>query len=163
MPSRPTFFKSACPAMPTTSVPKSSGAMITLISRRKIVPRNCSFSATEGASWPSSAPASSPTRIQPVSERRDVAFAAMKRIATQRRRAVTCAGNGTICALASSDAAIAIVAATMAAASNLFFIGAWRGIPSVPKGMLLRLACQCWSPFVRALSSSGETSERLKV
>src|SRR6267143_448488 len=72
MPRRPTFFRSAWPAMPTTRTPKSSGAMITLMRRRKIVPRSCKLTAIEGASWPNSAPARRPTKIQVVSERRDV-------------------------------------------------------------------------------------------
>src|SRR2546429_5381684 len=37
---------------------------------------------------------------------------------------------------------MAIVAATIAAARNLFFIGARRKFSSVPKGMLVSAACQ---------------------
>ena len=46
--------------------------------------------------------------------------------------------------LASSDAAIAIVPAAMAAASNLFFIGTRQTNSSVPKGILVGRACQSW-------------------
>src|SRR6267143_3523417 len=146
MPRRPTFFRSAWPAMPTTRTPKSSGAMITLMRRRKIVPRSCKLTAIEGASLPNSAPARRPTKIQVVSERRDVAYAATRRIASQRRSVGTSAGSGSIWAPARSDAAIAMVAATTAAARRFFFIGAWRRIPSVPKGMLVRAACQWRGP-----------------
>ena len=59
---------------------------MTRIKRRKMVPSSWSLTATEGASWPSSAPASKPTRIHPVSERREVAYAAISAIASQRRR-----------------------------------------------------------------------------
>src|SRR5215471_3731069 len=83
-PSRPTFFRFACPAIPVTRIPNSSGAMITLISRRKIFPRNCSLAANAGASYPSSAPANSPTKIHAVNDRRTVASAANNAIATQR-------------------------------------------------------------------------------
>src|SRR3981189_2464703 len=93
MPRRPTFFRSAWPAMPTTRTPKSSGAMITLMRRRKIVPRSCKLTAIEGASWPNSAPARRPTKIQVVSERRDVAYAATRRIASQRRSGGTSASE----------------------------------------------------------------------
>jgi len=65
----------------------------------------------------------------------------------------TSAGSGSIWAPASSDAAIAIVAATTAAVRSLFFIGARRMISSVPKGILVSGACQwrqpqkTWPPF----------------
>jgi len=110
--------------------------------RRKIVPRSCKFTATEGQSWPNSAPARRPTKIQAVSERREVAYAAIRKIANQRKSVGTSAGNGSTRAPARSDAAIAIVAATTAAVSNLFFIGARRRIPSVPKGILVSPTCQ---------------------
>src|SRR6266446_5791863 len=142
IPRRPTFFKSEWPAMPTTRTPKSSGAMITLMSRRNIVPRSCKLTATEGQSWPNSAPARRPTKIHVVSERCEVAYAAMKKMASQRRNVGTSTGSGSTCAPASNDAATAIVAAMIAATRNLFFIGARRKISSVPKGILVSGACQ---------------------
>jgi len=44
----PDFFRSEWPAMPTTRTLKSSGAMMTLMRRRKIAPRTCKLTATEG-------------------------------------------------------------------------------------------------------------------
>src|SRR5438309_1064286 len=44
---------------------------------------------------------------------------------------------------------MAIVAATIAAARNLFFIGARRKFSSVPKGMLVSAACQWRAKFSR--------------
>src|SRR5258708_10085844 len=128
--------------MPTTRTPKSSGAIITLMRRRKIVPSNCKLTETEGQSWQNAGRARRPTKIQLVSERRDVAYAAMSRIASQRRSVGSSAGSGSRCVPASNDAAMAIAAATDAAARNLFFIGARRRISSVPKGILVSAACQ---------------------
>ena len=73
MPMRPTPLMSPWLAMPTTSMAKSSGAMMTLIRRRKIVPRNWRCAAAAGQSWPNSAPENRPTAIQVVSDRRAVA------------------------------------------------------------------------------------------
>ena len=97
-----------------------------------------------------------PTKIQVVSERREVAKAAMRTIATQRRNAVASSGNATICALASSDAEIAIVAAAIAAASNLFFIGSRQSNSSVPKGILVGRACQSWRVRLESAPVSSE-------
>ncbi len=110
--------------------------------RRKIVPSSCKLTATEGQSWPNSAPARSPTKIQVVNERREVAYAAMSRIASHRKSAGINASSGSTCAPTRSDAPTPIVAVTTAAASSLFFISARRRIPSVPKGMLVSAACQ---------------------
>src|SRR5882757_608706 len=142
MPRRPTFFRSECPAIPTTRTPKSSGAMITLMRRRKIVPRSCKLTATAGASWPSSAPARRPTKIQVVSERRETAYAAIKKIATHRSRTGTSAGSGKIWVPGGSVMTTAIMAAPAAATRNLFFIGTRRIFSSVPKGILVSDACQ---------------------
>ena len=70
IPIRPIFFRSAWPAMPTTSVPNSSGAMMVLIRRRKIRLSTRSLTANAGQSWPISAPTTMLTRMAVVSERR---------------------------------------------------------------------------------------------
>src|SRR6266481_847231 len=147
IPRRPTFFRSEWPAIPTTSTPNRSGAMITLMRRRKIVPRSCKLTASAGASWPNSAPARRPTKIQVVRERREVAYAAIRKIASQRSDAGNNAGSAKIGALTSSVTPIAIVAATAAATRNLFFIGARRIFSSVPKGILVGGICQ-WRPLL---------------
>jgi hypothetical protein len=59
--------------MPTTSVANSSGAMMVLISRRKICDSSRSCTATPGQSVPTAAPSTIATRIQVVSERRPTA------------------------------------------------------------------------------------------
>ncbi len=55
-PSRPTWRKLECPAMPTTSVANSSGAMIVLIKRRKMSASTRRCVAALGKSCPISAP-----------------------------------------------------------------------------------------------------------
>ena len=67
---RPTCRRFEWPAMPTTSVPKRSGAMIVLIMRRKMRLSTRAFTPAAGQSWPISAPTAIATRIQVVSERR---------------------------------------------------------------------------------------------
>jgi hypothetical protein len=62
----PTCFKSACPAMPTTSVPNNNGAMIVLIRRMKILLTIFKCTAIKGMSCPNSAPASMLKRIHVV-------------------------------------------------------------------------------------------------
>ena len=57
-------------AMPTTSVPNSSGAMIDLIIRRKIVPSNPSSLACAGATAPNTMPPTRAIRIHVVSDMR---------------------------------------------------------------------------------------------
>jgi hypothetical protein len=99
--------------------------------------------ATEGQSCPNSAPANNPTKIHPVSERRDVAYAAINRIATQRKIAGTSTGSDTKLQLARSDAAIASVAADTSAIKNLFFIGPQSSFSLAANGMLDAAACQC--------------------
>ncbi len=66
---RPTFLRSECAAMPPTSVAKSRGAIIVLISRRKIAPIGCSLTAVWGQSYPMAAPATIATKIQTASDR----------------------------------------------------------------------------------------------
>ena len=56
------------PAIPYTSVPNSSGAMMDLISRRKMSLTIPKRAAKDGAVTPSAIPATIPTKIQPVSE-----------------------------------------------------------------------------------------------
>src|SRR5258708_83490 len=112
--------------MPTTSVPKSSGAMMTRIRRRKMVPRNCRFAANDGKSWPTSTPANRPTRIQEVRERRLAAMAAISAMTSQRKMVGTNGGRGSSPLLDNSEKAIASVATTIAAARTLFFIRAKR-------------------------------------
>jgi hypothetical protein len=58
------------PAMPYTRVPKSSGAMIALISRRKIAPRTAALFAGPGNKAPKAIPPTSPIMIQDVRENR---------------------------------------------------------------------------------------------
>ena len=69
-PMRPTWRRLGCPAMPTTSVANSSGAMIVLIIRMKIWLSSRSATALPGKSWPTSAPTTIETRIHDVSVRR---------------------------------------------------------------------------------------------
>src|SRR5689334_21072226 len=64
---RPTWRRLPCPAIPTTSVEKMSGAMIERMSRRKIVLNGLSDAAAPGASQPTTSPAAMPTKIQCVS------------------------------------------------------------------------------------------------
>src|SRR5512146_1528499 len=56
------------PATPTTNVAKMSGAMIDLIRRRKMVPSRPNSLAGPGNAAPNAVPATSPIRIQRVSE-----------------------------------------------------------------------------------------------
>src|SRR5689334_5532302 len=64
---RPTWRRLPCPAIPTTSVAKMSGAMIDRMSRRKIVLNGLSDAAAPGASQPTTSPAAMPTKIHCVS------------------------------------------------------------------------------------------------
>src|SRR3954466_7089968 len=67
----PTFFMSSpCPAIPTTSVAKSNGAINDLIMFRKIVAIGLRLTAKPGASHPSSTPTTIEMMIQWVSETR---------------------------------------------------------------------------------------------
>src|SRR2546428_10543021 len=75
----------------------------------------------------------------------------MSRMASQRRSVAASAANGRLsplgesgrtCPPAKSDAAIATVAAATAASRSLFFMKARSTSTSVPKGILLRPACQ---------------------
>src|SRR5262245_14160941 len=73
---RPMVLIFPAPAMPTTSVANASGAMIDLIRRRKIWPsRRISLPAV-GKIAPNAMPATSATRIQVVSEMRNLRGAA---------------------------------------------------------------------------------------
>src|SRR3989440_3430388 len=54
--------------MPTTSVEKTSGAMIDLMRFRKMSRRKKTALPQSGRRYPSRPPTTSPTRIQPVSE-----------------------------------------------------------------------------------------------
>src|SRR6202008_1061081 len=68
---RPTrFMSSPCPAIPTTSVPKMSGAMIDLIIRRNTVDSGFSFTARSGANTPIRTPTIIEIRIHDVREMR---------------------------------------------------------------------------------------------
>ena len=67
-PIRPTLRKLPCPAIPVTSVPKISGATITLIKRRKISLNTRKCSANCGRSRPISPPSSIAKKIQYVSD-----------------------------------------------------------------------------------------------
>ena len=62
----PTCLRLECPAMPTTSVPNSNGAMIVLTRFRKILLRKFRDVPAAGKSFPNSAPATIPIRIQVV-------------------------------------------------------------------------------------------------
>src|SRR5678815_1908521 len=65
----PTFFMSSpCPAIPTTSVEKSKGAISDLIMFRKIVDRGLRVTARPGASHPRSTPTTIEMMIHCVSE-----------------------------------------------------------------------------------------------
>src|ERR1051326_2232568 len=92
MPMRPTFFRSAWPAMPLTSVAKSRGAMITLIICRNIWLSSRRLTPKAGKSLPISAPTTMPTMIHVVSERLVQAKTHSARIASQRTLAETGAG-----------------------------------------------------------------------
>src|SRR6202142_2166908 len=67
---RPTFFNSPWPAMPVISVPRISGATITLMRRRKMSLRTRRCAANCGQSRPISSPSSMAKKIQYVRERR---------------------------------------------------------------------------------------------
>ena len=64
------FLRSPPPAIPATSVPNNSGAMIERISRRKTVLISPSCLAKSGAITPSATPAAMPMKIHAVSESR---------------------------------------------------------------------------------------------
>ena len=81
---RPTCLRFGWPAIPTTSVANSSGAMIVLIIRMKIWLRSRIPTPTAGKSWPISAPISIDTRIHAVSERRRQAHATAPAMNVQR-------------------------------------------------------------------------------
>ncbi len=91
---RPTFFRSAWPAMPLTRVANSSGAMITLIICRKIWLRMRRLTAKAGKSWPISAPTTIDTRIHVVNDRLAAAYTSRAPMASQRTVAVVA---GEIC------------------------------------------------------------------
>ncbi len=67
-PMRPMVLMLPVPAIPTTSVPNKSGAMMDLIMRRKIVPSSAIFCAGSGKNAPKATPATSAIRIQAVSD-----------------------------------------------------------------------------------------------
>ena len=94
---RPTCFRLAWPAMPTTSVAKTSGAMMVFTSRRKASLSTFRLMATPGASWPSSMPTSMLTTIQRVSERRGATAAATASRASQRAATGTAGGSARGC------------------------------------------------------------------
>src|SRR5205823_967198 len=60
---RPIAFRSPVPAIPTTSVANSSGAMIILIIRRNASARGLTATPTPGQTAPTRMPASSPIKI----------------------------------------------------------------------------------------------------
>src|SRR5262249_32448773 len=62
-PIRPIAFRSPVPAMPTTSVEKSSGAMIILIIRRKASASGFTATPKVGDKNPTAIPASNPMKI----------------------------------------------------------------------------------------------------
>ena len=68
---RPMVLMLPAPAIPETRVANSSGAMIDLISRRKIVPRIAEAFAGPGKKAPNATPATSPMMIHVV---RDILF-----------------------------------------------------------------------------------------
>ena len=90
---RPTCFRLAWPAMPTTSVANTSGAMMVLTRRRKASLSTLKFMATLGASLPSSMPTSMLTTIQRVSERRGATAAATASSASHRSVTGTAVGK----------------------------------------------------------------------
>ena len=59
---------SPAPAMPCTNVANSSGAMIDLIMRKKILLKMAMFMPTWGKNWPTRIPATRPMTIQLVNE-----------------------------------------------------------------------------------------------
>ena len=65
---RPMCLMSPPPAIPATSVPNSSGAMMERIRRRNTVLISPSCLAKSGAKMPSATPAAMPIKIQAVSE-----------------------------------------------------------------------------------------------
>jgi hypothetical protein len=65
-PIRPICFISECPAIPTTRVENSRGAIMVLIILRNISLKTWSFLAISGTSYPNSAPAIIQTRIHVV-------------------------------------------------------------------------------------------------
>src|SRR3954453_10836001 len=69
-PMRPTFLRSPPPAMPTTRVEKTSGAMTDLMRLRKISRRKKTLFPQSGPSHPRSPPTTRPIMIQVVSDRR---------------------------------------------------------------------------------------------
>src|SRR6516165_3986545 len=75
--------------MPVTSVPKISGATITLISRRNMSPNTRKCTANCGRSIPTSKPASMAKKIQKVSERPRSPETAMTANPSQRTMADT--------------------------------------------------------------------------
>src|SRR5260370_21734262 len=94
MPMRQTFLISEWPAIPLTRVPKSRGAIMVLIRRKKIWLRTCKCTVACGQSWPNSPPTSMLTRIQGVRERRKKAYAIRTAIAVQRAVIRTPSGIG---------------------------------------------------------------------
>src|SRR6478672_9462029 len=67
---RPICLMLPVPAIPYTSVPNSSGAMMDLIRRRNIVLTIPNRVAIPGAATPSAIPAAMPRKIQPVRDGR---------------------------------------------------------------------------------------------
>src|SRR5258708_22459982 len=65
---RPIVFTLPEPAMPHTRVANVNGAMMDLISRKKIVPSSLSFIAAAGKAAPKAMPDTSAIRIQVVSD-----------------------------------------------------------------------------------------------
>ena len=66
---RPTFFRSACPAIPLTSVPNSSGAMMQRMSRRKIMLRTPQVQGRAGPIVTQDAPPSEHRHQNPYGQR----------------------------------------------------------------------------------------------
>ena len=106
----PTFFMSSpCPAIPTTSVANSSGAINDLIMLRKIVDSGLSATARPGASHPSSTPTIIEMMIHCVSEIRRIELA-MESFGVENRLSFGAARNPVVRRAVPSTPKIAIPA-----------------------------------------------------